>query len=215
MANNRRQLMLQAQFKKAVEEPNEFVKYAFASENDQATWYVMLFGIGGNNDEFTDGEYLIEMKLPEKFPMEPPEFIFMTPNGLYDHGKKVCISIGEYHKADYRSALGARGFCQQLVSGLIGWKELGGGINVLKTSVDQKRKMAKSSREFNLKHYSDELKLVEDSFKFYSAKWDLSTVQPYLLAKLGLVCAPKTNTNDCNLDNKTNDLADNPNDTGK
>src|SRR6185295_7079813 len=106
--------IMMAQYRFATREPNEFVKF-YMCEHDTNTWYTLLHGIDGDELEFKGGEYLVRIELPDDFPRSaPPRFYFMTPQGLYDVEKIVCISIGEFHKDKYRSVLGVAGFCSQL-----------------------------------------------------------------------------------------------------
>lgn len=166
-----------AQFNKATKEPHELLKFAI-KPNASNIWYVMLTNFSGDNDEYafghdnkSYGEYLVRIELPDKFPFEPPHFYFMTPNGVYDCEKKVCVSIGEYHKDQYRATLGVPGFCNQLVSGLIGWKTLGGGINIIETTIDKKKKYAADSCAYNLKHNESIVKLINNTYAEYSQKF--------------------------------------------
>jgi len=186
MMNNRLPLISQAQFKKAVSEPHEWCKY-YLDINNKKIWYVLLSGFEGNEGEFEGGEYLVRVELPDDFPSKPPSFYFMTPNGLYKPEEKVCISIGEFHADDYRAALGVFGFCTNLVSGLIGWRSMGGGINILTTKIKEKKKLAKESVEFNIKNNYKHLQLVMESYANYSAAWDLSKIPQPIKDKLGLV----------------------------
>src|ERR1700753_4150528 len=110
---DRRPIIIRAQYKKAISTPDEYVKYII-SDDDISTWYVLLGGMDGNENEFMQGEFLVRIKLPINYPYSPPEFYFMTPQGVYDVEKKVCISIGEYHSDNYRAVLGVPGFCAQL-----------------------------------------------------------------------------------------------------
>lgn len=190
MDSSRQSRVLQAQFNKAVREPNEFCKFAFKDDKTVNEWYVLLGNFDGDHDEFKGGEYLVRMVLPEKFPHEPPQFYFMTKNGLYDIEKKVCISIGEYHKDDYRAALGVAGFCNQLVSGLVGWESMGNGISILKTTADEKRHLAQVSKEQNQKNHAAIIKHVNDTFARYSAKWDKSKIPAEMQQRLGLTDQP-------------------------
>jgi ubiquitin-conjugating enzyme E2 J2 len=178
---------MMAQLKKATAEPNEFVKFALKSEDETHIWYVLLNNFPGNNGEFESGEYLVRVEMPENFPFEPPHFYFLTETGLYGVEKKVCISIGEYHKDQYRAALGVSGFCNQLVSGLIGWKEMGGGIEIHKTTDDAKKRLAIKSRESNWRLYPDLMRKIEESYATYSGKWDLTKIpeSTRILLKLG------------------------------
>lgn len=190
MADNRRQgAIMNAQYRNAVKEPSEYLKF-YMCEDNTSQWYILLSGFDGDEGEFTGGEYLVRVVLPSDFPYNPPQFFFMTEQGLYGVETKVCISIGEFHKDQYRAALGVNGFCQQLVSGLIGWRDMGGGINILKTSAEQKKTLAARSREFNRTHNAAILDKIDTAYKGYSSKWNLSTVPEPLKIKLGLMPAP-------------------------
>lgn len=162
--------ILNAQFKKACKEPVEHIKF-YMSPEDCKTWYVLLHHLGGDNNEYDGGEYLVRMQLPEDFPFSPPSFYFMTHNGLYSYEKKVCISIGEYHKDEYRASLGVLGFTKNLISGMIGWKDMGAGINLLKPKEQDLRKHATESVAFNREKNAQILQKVNECFENYSAAW--------------------------------------------
>ncbi|QYB17424.1 E2 ubiquitin-conjugating enzyme [Pacmanvirus S19] len=197
---DRRQVaIMAAQMKKATIEPNEFIKFAFKSESETNVWYIILSNFSGDDGEFSYqitnesgnvetkyGEYLVRVELPGNFPFDPPHFYFLTENGLYGVGTKVCISIGEFHKDQYRAALGVSGFCNQLVSGLIGWKSMGGGIAITKTTVKQKKELAAKSYDYNRSHYPEIIEKVETAYAIYSSKWDLSKIPHEMKVRLGL-----------------------------
>jgi ubiquitin-protein ligase len=174
-----------AQFKKATIEPNEHIRF-YMSETQANLWYIMIGNFDGNENEFKDGVYLVRMIAPADFPFNPPRFYFMTPNGVYECEKKVCINIGEYHKEDYRASLGMRGFAEQLISGMIGWKELGGGINILHTDAKKKRTMAAESQAYNAKLYPEIIEKINSAFTSYSSKWDLAKIPAPMRKLLGL-----------------------------
>ena len=158
------------QYRKAIGEPSTFAMYSM-DPNDIGTWYIKLFDIGGDKDEFVGGEYLVKITAPSEFPMKPPHFEMLTPNGVYGINCKVCISIGEYHASSYRATLGITGFVQQLMSGLVGWETLGGGINIIKSTVAEKKKLAESSREYNAKNNKEIDDLIKASYAEYSKNW--------------------------------------------
>jgi hypothetical protein len=154
------------------------------NKDDVCKWTIVIRNLVGNDGEFEHGEYLADMIAPEGFPVDPPEFYFKTPNGVYDIDVKVCVSIGEYHKADFPAAMGMVGFATQLISGFIGWKDLGGGINILTTSAKKKSELAQASKAFNRKHYMSKLEELNSAFVAYSASWDLSHTPPKVIEKL-------------------------------
>jgi ubiquitin-conjugating enzyme E2 J2 len=101
---------MMAQLKKATQELNEYIKFATKSDNEPNVWYILLSNFPGDDGEFAGGEYLCRMEAPDDFPFNPPHFYLMTENGVYGVETKVCVSIGEYHKDQYRAALGMAGF---------------------------------------------------------------------------------------------------------
>ena len=163
--------MMMAMFKKSIAEPNPYVSKIVMDETKNTTWYATMAGMEGDDGEYIGGEYLIKVMATENFPKEPPVFYVLTPNGLYDHGKKVCVSIGEYHKNQWRPTLGMVGLVNQLVSGMIGWKTFGSGINIMSTTSDEKLKMAKNSSTWNAMNYPEIIKCLNDSHAGYSALW--------------------------------------------
>lgn len=181
----RQTAILNGQFRSATKQPSEFIK--FAMSDDMSTWYVILSGFTGDKNEYVGGEYVVRIYLPPGFPFKPPHFYFMTPQGLYECEKKVCISIGEFHSDQYRAALGVAGFCEQLVSGLIGWREMGGGISIIQTTENAKKKMAEESAGYNAAHNQYFMDLVNSAYAGYSSKWDLATIPRPLAVKLGLI----------------------------
>jgi len=174
---SRRALIMQAQFKKAIAGPHEYLKFAM-SATDTNTWYILIENVKGKYDEFVNGQYLVRMKAPEAFPNSPPEFYFMTPNGLYDVEKKVCISIGEFHKDSYIGTLGMLGFAEQLVSGMTDVDYLGHGISILHQTSDVRKRYANESTEYNNIHYKQYMDMIYETYAGYSSLWLLPNTQP-------------------------------------
>ncbi len=164
---------MKAQYRDAIKTPQEFLKFHMCEHNVRI-WYVLLSNITGDENEYIGGEYIVRIELPGDFPENPPHFYFLTPQGLYGLDKEVCISIGRFHPDNYRAVLGVKGFCNNLVSGLIGWRDINDGIRILNTSVEEKKALAAASREYNRTHYSNILALIESSYAAYSTRWTTS-----------------------------------------
>lgn len=167
---NRRTQLMFGMFTKATAAHHDYLKFAMAPE-DVNTWYILIENVKGEEDEFEGGQYLVRMKAPANFPFSPPEFYFMTPNGLYDVEKKVCISIGEYHKESYQATLGMLGFAEQLVSGMTDVKFLGSGISILRLTAEDRRKFTRESVNYNLTHNRQYLDLITEACAGYSSRW--------------------------------------------
>lgn len=122
---------------------------------DVGIWYARIRDLEGCYGEFYGGEYIVQIRATEKYPYDPPQFFFYTPNGVYKTNEKICISIGEYHKDKFPAAKGMGGFAQELVNGLIAWWDLQGGINILDTTIEAKYSYAKMSRIWNMKNHGE------------------------------------------------------------
>lgn len=158
-------------FQKAIKEPQEYVIYAM-NECNIKQWYILIRNVSGKHDEFRGGEYLFELNIGKDYPYKPPRFYARTPNGLYQADKICCISIGEFHTSNYSPTLGVGVFAEQLCNGFMMADELEGkGINLVKTSPDEKRKYAKESVEYNDKYYPDIMKMLQNHYSEYSKEW--------------------------------------------
>lgn len=168
----RRIRMLNAHFKKATREKNDYIKFAM-DEDDMNTWWIKFHGLDA---PYKGGEYIAKFVAPENFPFDPPNFEFLTPNGLYSSDGKMrpCVSIGEYHKGEYPSVLGMHEFPMQILGTLISWDSLGHGISVINTTEKEKQKMADDSVKFNEHNLSHINNLIESQYAEYSAKFPKS-----------------------------------------
>lgn len=86
----------------------------------------------GDQDEFKNAQIFGEVTATSKYPFAPPEAKLYTPTGVFPlNNSDFCVDIGKYHKDQWPATYGMDGFAKMLLSGLIGWKDLGGGINLL------------------------------------------------------------------------------------
>ena len=123
-------------------------------------WYFLIKGLDA---PYKDGEYIFKLTVTDQFPHAPPKFEFCTPNGVYDIGGPICISVGEFHTNDkpgkdgshgWRPSLGMYGFARQVLNGLICYEGLEHGIRILNTSIEIKEDFTSKSKEYNTKNYS-------------------------------------------------------------
>jgi hypothetical protein len=167
-----------AQFANATKDDNENVKFAL-DESNVNIWYVMLHNLKGGHDEFIGGEYLFRIHIPEGAGKtwvregNPPRFIPLTPNGVYKTNAVSCIGIGEFHKGSKVASMGVGDFVTQLVSGMIVYEDLKGGVNLVYTETNPKgkQKIAEQSKDYNNKHYPEIVNLVNNAYFEYSQKF--------------------------------------------
>lgn len=168
MARQNKILKYQYKFAMKTDLPNLLV---IMDETNIATWYFKVLNLP---DPYLDGEYIFKLEVPTTFPKAPPIFSFLTPNGVFEPGGKICISIGEFHTEDHddnpegsygwRPALGMIGFAQEVVNGMIVPDYLNDGVRIETSSKKQKKMYSELSIKYNQEHYA-ELELQFDAIE--------------------------------------------------
>ena len=159
---------------------------AVPDRTDMRIWYVRISGLDA---PYKGGEYLCYIVAPDEFPHRPPSLKFLTDNGLFVPGHKVCISVGEFHANDkpgkdgahgWRPSLGMHGFALEVVNALICHADLGSGIGIQHKSAAEKRYLASVSRKFNAQYYPD---IISDFEEFVQANREILPIQKLLEAR--------------------------------
>ena len=162
--------ILSAQLRNLYSCPETFF-IAVPDPKDTRIWYFLIAGLDA---PYATGEYIFYLIAPDEFPQKPPRLIFLTPNGLFTPGHKVCISVGEFHANDrpgkdgahgWRPSLGMKGFANEVVNALICSDDLGSGIGIESSSPTEKRRLAKNSRDYNRRNLTMIYDLFEDQIK--------------------------------------------------
>ena len=151
------------------------------SEEDIHVWYFVMGvmvdsdGTGefsGNTNEFLKGQFFGKITATKMYPYSPPDVIMLTPTNIFPlNNDDFCIDIGKYHKDNYSAMLGMDGYAKMVWSGLIGWRELGAGINLLSASkcprehVKKIRQASIESQAYNKKYNSHIITMFQDLYK--------------------------------------------------
>lgn len=125
-------------------------KLAFEESNPQV-FYAIVSGLDG---VFTDGEYIMKIKLPDNYPFGAPVICFETPNGKFVPGSNICLNITHFHSETWSPLITLEKLINSLIS-LLGDKDVTHGIGFINTSNGDKKELAKASKEYNKKHFSN------------------------------------------------------------
>jgi ubiquitin-protein ligase len=147
----------------------------FIMTDDVHIWYFMMGAMidaddkgefSGDNDEFLKGQFFGIITATAVYPYGPPDVKMLTPTGVFPlNNSDFCIDMGKYHKENYPAALGMDGYTKMIWSGLVGWKELGVGINMLsgrtskKEQLQEIKKASLKSQEYNRKYNAELVEL--------------------------------------------------------
>ncbi|XP_070567373.1 ubiquitin-conjugating enzyme E2 J1-like isoform X2 [Ptychodera flava] len=113
---------------------------------------------GAPESEFEDGLYHGRITFPPEYPMKPPSIMLLTPNGRFEIGKKICLSISGYHPETWQPSWSIR----TVLLAIIGFMPTHGhgAIGSLDYTSDERKILAKRSREWKCKECGDLLKNV-------------------------------------------------------
>eukprot|EP01023_Acetabularia_acetabulum_P022690 TRINITY_DN2229_c0_g1_i4.p2 TRINITY_DN2229_c0_g1~~TRINITY_DN2229_c0_g1_i4.p2 ORF type:complete len:270 (-),score=48.21 TRINITY_DN2229_c0_g1_i4:803-1612(-) len=79
---------------------------AEALEDNIFEWFFVIRG--PVDSEFEGGFYHGRIILPAEYPFKPPSFIMLSPNGRFEVGKKICLSISEKHPEEWQPSWSLR-----------------------------------------------------------------------------------------------------------
>eukprot|EP00762_Andalucia_godoyi_P003224 ANDGO_01060.mRNA.1 Ubiquitin-conjugating enzyme E2 32 len=96
---------------------------------------------------YEGGFYHGRMILPEEYPFKPPSFIFLTPSGRFEVGKKICLSISNYHPEHWQPSWGIQTAMVALVSMLPETDQ--GSIGAMNCPDEIRRRYAADSTSFS------------------------------------------------------------------
>ncbi|KAK7907521.1 hypothetical protein WMY93_016133 [Mugilogobius chulae] len=124
-------------------EPTEHY-HAQPLEDNLFEWH---FSVRGPPDsDFDGGVYHGRIVLPPEYPMKPPSIILLTPNGRFEVGKKICLSISGHHPETWQPSWSIRTALLAIIGFMPTKGE--GAIGSLDYTPEERRALAKKSQDF-------------------------------------------------------------------
>jgi len=101
---------------------------------------------GPADTDYDGGVYHGRIVLPPDYPMKPPNIIVLTPNGRFETGKKICLSISGHHPESWQPSWSIR----TALLAIIGFMPTPsqGTIGSLDYPAEERKKLAKKSSNF-------------------------------------------------------------------
>lgn len=130
------------------ENPIENVQI-YVPENNMKNWYFKY--ICNNDTSFNGGEYIGLIQLPDEYPFKAPKFLMLTPSGRFVVNKSICMSNSLYHAESWSPMWKLTSLIVGFISLFDDDIESHVGISHLKTTKKEKIRLAKLSKEYNLK----------------------------------------------------------------
>ncbi|XP_049628226.1 ubiquitin-conjugating enzyme E2 J1 isoform X2 [Suncus etruscus] len=101
---------------------------------------------GPPDSDFDGGVYHGRIVLPPDYPMKPPSIILLTPNGRFEVGKKICLSISGHHPETWQPSWSIRTALLAIIGFMPTKGE--GAIGSLDYTPEERRALAKKSQDF-------------------------------------------------------------------
>eukprot|EP01038_Epipyxis_sp_PR26KG_P005108 gene5108-7119_t len=119
--------------------------HAAPLENDMFEWHFTIRG--PSETPFENGCYHGRILLPNEYPFKPPNIVFLTKNGRFEVGTKICLSISAYHEESWQPAWGVRTMLEAIISFLP--SEGAGAIGALDWTPEERKKLAIESQSYH------------------------------------------------------------------
>ncbi|XP_040986847.1 ubiquitin-conjugating enzyme E2 32 [Juglans microcarpa x Juglans regia] len=128
------------------------------------------FAIRGPRDtEFEGGIYHGRIQLPAEYPLKPPSFMLLTPNGRFETQTKICLSISNHHPEHWQPSWSVRTALVALMAFMP--TNPNGALGSLDYKKEERRDLAIKSRETPPKFGSPERqKLIYEIHEYMLSK---------------------------------------------
>lgn len=118
--------------------------HAYPLEDNLFEWH---FTVRGPADtEFAGGRYHGRILLPQDYPMKPPHIMLLTPNGRFEVGKKICLTISAYHPEYWQPSWSIRTVLLALISFMPTKGQ--GAVGALDHTPEERKNLAKQSENW-------------------------------------------------------------------
>lgn len=112
-------------------------------ETDLFEWH---FTVRGPPDTaFEGGVYHGRILLPPEYPLKAPEIIMLTPNGRFEVGTRICLSVTSHHDETWQPSWGIRTILTALIGFMPSKPE---GIGALDFPDEDRRVLAAKSLSY-------------------------------------------------------------------
>jgi ubiquitin-protein ligase len=111
-------------------------------------WFILK---GHEISDFKGGFFIGKIIHDIEYPLKPPDFMMLTPNGRFDIEQKICLSNTGYHSNEWSAMWNINAILSGFLSIMLDDNE--NGISHIHLSKEEREDMAKKSIEFNKTNY--------------------------------------------------------------
>ena len=133
-------LRLQKELKLLLKSPEPGIVAKPSSSTNILDWYFLIDG--PKDTAYDKGKYFGKILFPKDYPFKPPGIIMSTPSGRFEPGKKICMSMSDYHPETWNPMWSVSSILKGIQSFMADNEITAGSI---RTSEQEKKKLAKES----------------------------------------------------------------------
>jgi ubiquitin-protein ligase len=125
-------------------------------ENNHLDWYCMLYDL---DEPYTGGEFIFKIQLSPRYPLSPPDFYFLTPNGRFELNKKLCFSNSSHHGETWSPIWTIRTIVLGFLSFFL--EESSRGLGHLTTTKEVKQTFSAASKQHNEANLATVVRMIQ------------------------------------------------------
>lgn len=150
--------------KSIIESNNLDNAYIYLDEENLLHLYFLIHGLDG---DYKGGEYIGKFIFDNNYPLSPPEFIMITPNGRFDVRGKICMTYTKYHPDSWNSTYTFGTIIIGILSAFTGDKDTGIGHLLPRGKRDSNNYLIADRNEpLNIEFFEMRKKYAKESLKY-------------------------------------------------
>jgi ubiquitin-conjugating enzyme E2 J2 len=115
-------------------------------ESNILEWHYVIEGTKGT--PYEGGHYHGKLKFPPEYPLKPPAVMMFTPNGRFKTGRRLCLSMSDFHPETWNPMWSVSSILMGLYSFML---DSAPTLGSMEATTAARRKMAAQSLEYNCK----------------------------------------------------------------
>ena len=132
---------------------------------NEANLLEMHYVIEGSPDTpYEGGVYHGKLVFPKEYPLKPPSVMMLTPSGRFEPGRRLCLSMSDFHPETWNPMWSVSTILTGLYSFMVDTKPT---LGSMETSFRTKRKLAAESLAYNVRHSKTFVKLFPEYAELY------------------------------------------------
>ena len=144
---------LKGDFKLLKKDPHEFFE-AYPDEHNILVWYFIVKG--PEFSDFNNGYYIGKIMHQPEYPLKPPDFMMLTPNGRFVEDKKICLSNSGYHSNEWSAMWNIKAILTGFLSIML--DDVDNGISHIHRTKEERQLLANQSVRYNKDHHPELVK---------------------------------------------------------